>query len=420
LFRTTKHINIINNALGSKMNIYEIISKDDVKSIFLDKELIAFSIEESKKLKHHKIVEGKIHWGKEYLTETINPLNRGGILRKIPGAPGWFGVEYNNGEVGTYDTRAKADRARNTYTQRWDRRNNSGATTPKPNLGSTGGDSNIEAYKRVTTARIRRRAATRADRQRIRSIVASTKYGWVGGAIRKLIVVIGAGRILEEFLVDVYSIIKEIIEDPLNADLRQQLIDTIKYEGARVFGQILTFFAAAMLVARTARLVVSVLLNVIRGGSLLTGPIGAAAIIILTLAVEGAMWYFISTDRVQRKLRDIWIWTLQNLFPSLMRTAASVLGQEIDVDGDGLTEPFLNELEQATRDMVDTFGGMTAAEAEEFKDETEAYVAANAREIDPNAAPEDQPAPLAVRPAAGRALALPDQSISQQMGTLDW
>ena len=103
-----------------------------------------------------------------------------------------------------------------------------------------------------------------------------------------------------------------------------------------------------------------------------------------------------------------------------MRTAASVLGQEIDVDGDGLTEPFLNELEQATRDMVDTFGGMTAAEAEEFKDETEAYVAANAREIDPNAAPEDQPAPVAVRTAPGRALALPDQSIAQQMGTLDW
>ena len=412
------------------MNIYEIISKDDVKNIILDKELIAFSIEESKKLKYHKIVEGKIHWGKEHLNEagnpndgrgvTVNPLNRGGTLRKIPGAPGWFGVEYNNGEVGTYDTRAKAERARSTYTSRWDQRERPGATTPKPNLGSTGGDPNIEAYKRVTTARMRQRATTRARRQVIKGIVAKSKFGWAGGAIRKLVVAVGAGVILEEFLSDIYSIIQQIIEEPLNTELRQLLIDTIKYEGARVFGQILTFFAAAMLVARLARGIVSLLLNVIRGGSLLAGPIGAAAIIILTLAVEGAMWYFISTDRVQRKLRDIWIWTLQNLFPSLMRTAASVFGQEIDVDGDGLTEPFLNELEQATRDMVDTFGGMTAAEAEEFKDETEAYVAANAREIDPDAAPEDQLAPLAVRPAAGRALATADQSISQQMGTLDW
>ena len=412
------------------MNIYEIISKDDVKNIILDKELIAFSIEESKKLKHYKIVEGNIHWGKEHLNEagnpndgrgvTVNPLNRGGTLRKIPGVPGWFGVEYNNGEVGTYDTRAKADRARNTYTQRWDQRNNSGATTPKPNLGSTGGDPNIEAYKRVTTARMRQRATTRARRQVIKGIVAKSKFGWAGGAIRKLVVAVGAGVILEEFLSDIYSIIQQIIEEPLNTELRQLLIDTIKYEGARVFGQILTFFAAAMLVARTARLVVSLLLNVIRGGSVFGGPVAAAIVITLTLAVEGAMWYFITTDKVQGWIRSAWIWTLQTIFPGAIRAVGFALGKEIDVDGDGLTEPFLNDLEQATRDMVDTFGGMTAAEAEEFKDETEAYVAANAREIDPDAAPEDQPAPLAVRPAAGRALATADQSISQQMGTLDW
>ena len=70
--------------------------------------------------------------------------------------------------------------------------------------------------------------------------------------------------------------------------------------------------------------------------------------------------------------------------------------------------------------MVDFLGDMTAAEAEAFKDETEAEVAANAGEIDPDAAPENQPAPVAVRPAAGRPHATPDQSISQQIYTLDW
>ena len=93
---------------------------------------------------------------------------------------------------------------------------------------------------------------------------------------------------------------------------------------------------------------------------------------------------------------------------------------DLDVAGDGFTEPFINDAEQATRDMVDFFGDMTAAEAEALKDETEAAVAANAREIDPDAAPENQPAPVAVRTAPGTPLATADQSTAQQIGKLDW
>jgi hypothetical protein len=268
---------------------------------------------------------------------------------------------------------------------------------------------------------MRQRVITRGRRQEIRSIVNRTKYELKYKILRRLVIAVGAWSILEEFLVDIYSIIQQILEDPANIQQHTQLlIDTIRYEGARVFGQILTYFAAAMLVAKSARFIVSLLLNVIRGGSVFGGPVAAAIVITLTLAVEGAMWYFITTDKVQGWIRSAWIWTLQTIFPGAIRAVGFALGKEIDVDGDGLTEPFLNDLEQATRDMVDTFGGMTAAEAEEFKDETEAEVAANAREIDPDAAPEDQPAPVAVRTAPGRALALPDQSIAQQIGTLDW
>ena len=97
-----------------------------------------------------------------------------------------------------------------------------------------------------------------------------------------------------------------------------------------------------------------------------------------------------------------------------------LFGADLDVTGDGFTEPFINDAEQATRDMVDFFGDMTAAEAEALKDETEAAVAANAREIDPDAAPENQPAPVAVRTAPGTPLATADQSTAQQIGTLDW
>jgi uncharacterized protein YjbI with pentapeptide repeats len=99
---------------------------------------------------------------------------------------------------------------------------------------------------------------------------------------------------------------------------------------------------------------------------------------------------------------------------------ADLFGADLDVTGDGFTEPFINDAEQAARDMVDFFGDMTAAEAEALKDETEAAVAANAREIDPDAAPENQPAPVAVRTAPGTPLATADQSIAQQIGTLDW
>ena len=99
---------------------------------------------------------------------------------------------------------------------------------------------------------------------------------------------------------------------------------------------------------------------------------------------------------------------------------ADLRGADLDVTGDGFTEPFINDAEQAARDMVDFFGDMTAAEAEALKDETEAAVAANAREIDPDAAPENQPAPVAVRTAPGTPLATADQSIAQQIGTLDW
>jgi hypothetical protein len=195
-------------------------------------------------------------------------------------------------------------------------------------------------------------------------------------------------------------------------------IDFVRIEGARVVGQLLTFLAAALMVAKTARLLVSAILNGIRVLGLGTGP-GAIIVVAITLIVEGVLWYAITTEFVQKKIQGAFLFLMQNVFPGLTSAMFSLAGKEFSGTGDSFTEPFLSATEEAAREMVDKFSPMSEEEANEFKDEMEAEVERNERPEDPNAEPENRPAPRASS-APVRSVATPDQSISQQINTLDW
>jgi hypothetical protein len=411
------------------MNIYDIVAESNIKKIVTDKEFLEFHLNESKKLKPVKIVDGVVHWNtslplNEAPGDRISfPGNKVAVLEKIPGANGWFGVAYNNGEVGTFDNREDAVKARDEYrTAARDARGTNNPIAADPDrLGSTNDNSDVEAYKRTREATLRSRLRNSAGRARIKRLVNSTNNMLTRALKRFILVPLGVWLILEEFLIDLWNLSEEILEMPMQEQMttgKQMAIDFIKIEGSRVFGQLLGFFAAALLVARTARLLVSGLLNLLRTGSLATGPVGAAIVISITLIAEGVLWFVVTTDWFQEKMRSAFLWALQNIFPSIVNTAFRDAGEEL-ADGDGFTEGFLRDTEQAARDMVDMFGETTAQEMEELRDKVEAERSDVERNDDPNAAPQDRTAPAAP-PTRSGPVATPSQSISQQLGTLEW
>lgn len=409
------------------MNIHDIVAESDIKKIVTDKEFLDFYIEEAKQLKPKKIVDGVIHWNTSILLsegpgDRISfPGNAAAMLERIPNlsgnTAGWFAVAYDNGEVGTFDNREDARTARDEY--RAARENNTGRI--QADTGSTNGNSDVEAFKRSRTAVLNRRLSKAAGRSAMKRAVNKFNNPFTRLLKRWILVPLGAWLVLEEFLIDLWSLSEEILEMPIDEQMttgKQMAIDFIKIEGSRVFAQLLGFFAAALLVARTARLLVSGLLNLLRAGSLATGPVGAAIVTTITLIAEGALWFVITTDWFQEKMRSAFLWAMQNIFPTIVNTAFRDAGEEL-ADGDGFTEGFLRDTEAAARDMVDMFGDTTAEEMEDLRDRVEAERENTERNDDPDAEPEDRTAPAAPATRAGP-VATPAQSISQQIGTLDW
>lgn len=410
------------------MNIYDIVAAEsDIKKIVTDKEFLDFYIEEAKQLKPKKIVDGVIHWNTSIsLTEGPGdrisfPGNAAAMLERIPNlsgnTSGWFAVAYDNGEVGTFDNQEDARKARDEY--RDARVNNTGRL--QGDVGSTNGNSDVEAFKRTRTAVLNRRLSKAAGRSATKRAINKYNTPLTRLLKRWILVPLGAWLVLEEFLIDLRVLSEEILEMPMDEQKTtglQMAIDFIKIEGSRVFGQLLGFFAAALLVARTARLLVSGLLTVLRLGSLATGPVGAAIVTTITLIAEGALWFVVTTDWFQEKMRNAFLWTLQTIFPPIVNAAFRDAGEEL-ADGDGFTEGFLRDTEAAARDMVDMFGETTPEEMEELRDKVEAERENVEVNDDPNAEPEDRSAPAAA-PSRTGPVATATQSISQQLGTLDW
>lgn len=389
------------------MNIHEIIALREMKRIVSDLDMKEI-IEESRTLEVDKIVDGCIVW------KTNNQLNEAdentaGRVRRIPTVDGWFSVEFPNGQIGTYDSREAATTARNTWLR--------SPPTATPDVGSVGDNDDVRAFKDTRESTLRRRAASSLDRSKIRRDVARTK-GLPFRLLRRLAQLFGAWYILEEFLGDIWAILQEAMEDPTNIQEHiTNLKNLIRFEGSRVLRKFLTFAFGALAVAATARLVVSGLLQILRAMSTITGPIGAAIVISLTLVVEGAMWYFITTDKVQGWMQNAVVFVMQNLMPG----AISAFTGEV-VDSDDLTRPLMTATEEATQDMVDAYSGITAEEADELAAAAEEASQNVERNDDPEAAPQDRTAPAAQPNSRGatRAMATPDQSIASQVGTLDW
>lgn len=399
------------------MHIHEIVSSS-VKKQFADKNFWNEVFKEARTVKPVRINKGIIEWNESTKERFLSEAGEASAaIQRIGFRGDWYGVIFTqeNGQktVGAFPSREAANRARTEFESngRIFRGNPSSAPDNVKSWVST-------QQQKIRLARIRDRRAANVKR-----FMDGPKASRALRILRPILVVLGAWNLVEEYFQDLYMLVGEAMEAMASGDLaaaaekQQVVINFLHHESGRVFYRVLVLFIGALLIARTARAIVSKLMWAMRIGSLATGP-GAIVAWTLTFIIEGGMWAMLSTQWGQEKIRTAFLWIMGSVWPS----AAGLFVEEAANDqGDNseLADRLRTETEKTVGDVIEGFGNIDTDELQNMKDEVEAHAAAQGDPADtdrsnPSRTPADRVTPnRTVTPVA-------PGPVQQNLDALEW
>lgn len=387
-----------------------------------DKQFLDQIYEDAKLLGPGKIVDDKrIVWTTQL--DEVRGLEPGqSVINRIWGTDGWYGVTYRKDDgstvVGTFPNRNSARRAQQQF-------DSNGQT-----LRGRSGPEKVQQWKNVQEQRAR--LALNRAKNRLRRTAYLAKFNQYNNNIkwiRRVLIIFGAWTVMEDFLKDLYDLVSEIVESAQTGDFEnvqdkvQVLTDYVSVEFPRVFGRILTYFIAGIIVARTARLIVSRLMWALRVGSLATGP-GAILAWSLSLIIEAGAWATLSTQWGQEKMRTAFAYIMANWMPESISSffigaVDDVVGEDGDTDID--RGVLTRETEQTVREVIESFADISNAEIESMRDELQQRIDAEPDPVGTDRSNDrTTPAPRITRPSTPATAVTPNMSIQQQMDQLDW
>jgi len=399
------------------MNIHEIVSSS-AKRQFADKQFWNEVFKEARTTKPVRINKGIIEWDESTTKRFLSEAGEASAaIQRIGFRGDWFGVIYTeaNGQktVGAFPSREAANRARREFESsgRMFRGNPSSAPD------------NVKTWVTTQQQKIRLAGIKAQRAARVKQFLEGPKASRALRILRPILVVLGAWNIVGEYFEDIYLLVGEIIEATSSGDLQEAqskqtvLANYLEHETGRVFFRVMVLFVGALLVARTARAIVSKLMWAMRIGSLATGP-GAIVAWTLTFIIEGGMWAMLSTQWGQEKIRTAFLWIMENVWPS----AAGLFVEEAANDQEAeptMADRLRTDTEKTVGDVIEGFGNIDQSELQDMKDDVESWAAqqgdpADTDRSNPSTTPADRVTP-------GRTVApVVPGNVQQNLNSLEW